>query len=345
VSGFRLGFLTHLHGDQPAAELYPAILDLFVAAEELGFDSGWVAQHHLSIEEGRLPSPLVFLSAVAARTSRIRLGTAIVTLSLEAPLRTAEDASVLDAISGGRLELGLGSGNPHGQQFAAFGKNADDRRALYSENLAELRRALDGRELAGGLTLQPPAAGLADRIWESPLSVDRVRAAARAGAGVLLGIGPAGTVQLELAHEYLSAFEPASEGNAPRIAVVHAAFAGTDRASVAADLWPGVRDNSLGYHIDAGWVGADADAEELLSAMNIHHGTPADILATLAGEPVLELASDLILAVQAHRTSVAAAVKTLEVLATEVAPALGWSPATSALLPTTDVPLKEAPHA
>lgn len=330
MSAIKLGFLTHLHGDQPVRELYPAIIDLFVAAEELGFDTGWVAQHHLSTDEGRLPSPLVFLAAVAARTTRIGLGTAIVTLSLEDPLRAAEDAAVLDAISGGRLQLGLGSGNPHREQFAAFGKDSDDRRGLYADNIATLRTALRGEPLPGGLTLEPRSESLpgssllVDRLWESPLGVDRTRATAQAGAGILLGIGPAGSVQLELARTYLDHIGAAE----PRIALVHAAFVGASKAEVAAELWPSVQ-QSLDYYAEAGWVSLEPTAAELLGAMNVHHGTSDDIVASLAAEPVLELATDLVLAVQAKGTSVEQAMHTLEVVAKDIGPRLGWSPAPS----------------
>lgn len=322
MTAFRLGFLTHLHGDEPVRELYPAIIDLFVAAEELGFDTGWVAQHHLSTEEGRLPSPLVFLGAVAQHTRRIGLGTAIVTLSLEDPLRAAEDAAVVDALSGGRLQLGLGSGNPHTEQFAAYGKRSDDRRDLYAANIATLRTALRGEPLPGGLTLEPEAPGLAGRLWESPLGTDRAAAVAGAGAGILLGIGPAGTVQLDLARAYLD-----NVGNAqPRVAVVHAAFTGDSKAEVAERLWPDVQ-GSLGYYAAAGWVDAEPSAAALLAAMNVHHGTADDIHASIAAEPVLELATDLVLAVQARSTTVAQATRTLEIIAREVAPRLGWAPA------------------
>ncbi|MGP4882897.1 LLM class flavin-dependent oxidoreductase, partial [Klebsiella pneumoniae] len=79
-------------------------------AERLGFDSAWIAQHHFHEQEGGLPSPLVFLAHVAAQTDRIRLGTAIITLPMENPLRVAEDAAVLDLLTDGRLEVGFGSG-------------------------------------------------------------------------------------------------------------------------------------------------------------------------------------------------------------------------------------------
>jgi hypothetical protein len=107
----RLGFLTHLHVGADAADSYRIALELFEAAEALGFDSGWVAQHHFLNGSGRLPSTLTFLAAAAQRTRRIQLGTAIVILPLEDPLRVAEDAAVVDTLSGGRLQLGLGSGD------------------------------------------------------------------------------------------------------------------------------------------------------------------------------------------------------------------------------------------
>ena len=105
----RLGFLSHLTSGGEPRQLYQDTLELVVAAEELGYDAFWVAQHHLVPETGRLPSPFPFLAVAAERTRRIRLGTAVVALSFEHPLRVAEDAAVVDYLSGGRLELGLGS--------------------------------------------------------------------------------------------------------------------------------------------------------------------------------------------------------------------------------------------
>jgi alkanesulfonate monooxygenase SsuD/methylene tetrahydromethanopterin reductase-like flavin-dependent oxidoreductase (luciferase family) len=82
------------------AERYRLGAEQILHAERCGFDSAWIAQHHFHENEGGLPAPFVFLGHVAARTSRIRLGTGIVTLPLEMPLRVAEDAAVLDLMSG-----------------------------------------------------------------------------------------------------------------------------------------------------------------------------------------------------------------------------------------------------
>src|SRR5579859_2398402 len=131
----RLAFFTRLLDAVPAAERYRLAAEQIAHAERLGFDTAWVAQHHFHEPEGGLPSPFVFLGHVAARTSRIRLGTGIITLPLELPVRVAEDAVVLDLISGSRLELGVGNGgNP--TAFAGFGLDGERRNDLFVDNLA-----------------------------------------------------------------------------------------------------------------------------------------------------------------------------------------------------------------
>jgi alkanesulfonate monooxygenase SsuD/methylene tetrahydromethanopterin reductase-like flavin-dependent oxidoreductase (luciferase family) len=101
----RLGFFTRLLDQADAAERYRLATAQIIHAERCGFDSAWVAHHHFHEDEGGLPAPFVFLSQVAARTTRSRLGTGIVTLPLELPVRVAEDAAVLDLMCGGRLEV------------------------------------------------------------------------------------------------------------------------------------------------------------------------------------------------------------------------------------------------
>src|ERR1700741_3860559 len=89
----RLGFFTRLLDQADAAERYRLATAQIIHAERCGFDSAWVAQHHFHEDEGGLPAPFVFLSQVAARTTRIRLGTGIVTLPLELPVRLAGGGS------------------------------------------------------------------------------------------------------------------------------------------------------------------------------------------------------------------------------------------------------------
>src|SRR6202161_3045561 len=173
----RLAFFTRLLDAAPAAERYRLAAEQIAHAEHLGFDAAWVAQHHFHEQEGGLPSPFVFLGHLAARTSRIRLGTGIITLPLELPVRVAEDAIVLDLISGGRLELGVGNGgNP--TAFAGFDLDNDDRNGLFTRNLARLKTALAGEAIPGGAPLYPRQPGLIDRIWQATFSVS---GGARAG--------------------------------------------------------------------------------------------------------------------------------------------------------------------
>src|SRR5947209_5515648 len=96
--------------DGSLSEFYQHILALLTEAEALGFDSAWVNEHHFHAYGGMIPSPPVLLAALARRTSRIRLGTSVALLPLHHPLQAAEAYAMLDQISGGRLDLGIGRG-------------------------------------------------------------------------------------------------------------------------------------------------------------------------------------------------------------------------------------------
>src|SRR5690606_18099260 len=136
----------HLEGADAPRRIYQETLELFVAADQLGFDVVWVAQHHFKERSGCLPSPFPFLAVAAERTRRLRLGTSIVVLPLELPLRVAEDAAVVDTLSGERLELGIGSGGD-AAEFSAFGVDTTKRHALTTTGLQTIQYALRGEPL------------------------------------------------------------------------------------------------------------------------------------------------------------------------------------------------------
>ncbi|MGH7920440.1 MAG: LLM class flavin-dependent oxidoreductase [Candidatus Dormibacteraceae bacterium] len=161
----RIGFFSYLGGTEDPARLLRETIETFRVAEDLGFDSVWVAQHHFGSRVGTLPSPLPFLAAVAEQTSRIHLGTAVVILPAEQPARLVEDAAVVDLLSGGRLELGVGSGTDPGV-FRALGVDPADRVQRMVDGLGTLTGALEGAELAPGQRLHPPAPGLRERLWQ-----------------------------------------------------------------------------------------------------------------------------------------------------------------------------------
>ena len=115
-------------------------------AEALGFDSAWVSEHH-GASDGYLPSLLVMLGAFAAATERILLGTGVVLTPFHDPIRLAEDAAVVDQLSGGRLIVGLGLGWRE-EEFRMFGVPVRERLQRTVETVEVLRRAWTGRRFS-----------------------------------------------------------------------------------------------------------------------------------------------------------------------------------------------------
>ena len=98
---------------------YKEMLGQIEYAEELGFDSVWLAEHHGSAY-GSLPSPAVAAAAIATMTERLRIGIAVSILPFSNPVRTAEDYAMVDVISNGRLDMGVGRGYQP-REFAMLG--------------------------------------------------------------------------------------------------------------------------------------------------------------------------------------------------------------------------------
>ena len=122
----------------PASEPYPhrglheRVTAEILESERLGYDVAWVAEHHFSNRYGIMPDVFTYLSYLAARTSRIRLGAAVVTLPLYDPVRVVENLAFVDVLSQGRLVFGLGSGyRPY--EFAGFGRDFERRHEIQEE--------------------------------------------------------------------------------------------------------------------------------------------------------------------------------------------------------------------
>lgn len=112
---------------------------LMEAAEDFGFDSVWPAEHHFT-EYGFCASPALSLAAIARRTRRIRLGTGVVVLPFHNPVRVAEDFAMLDLLSDGRVDLGVGRGYQP-VEFQGFGVDQSRSREIFDESLEIIRRA------------------------------------------------------------------------------------------------------------------------------------------------------------------------------------------------------------
>lgn len=127
------------YDERTDAEIYREAVDLCVQAEALGFDSVWTSEHHF-LDDGYMPSLLVFSAAVAQATSRIGIGTGVVLAPLHDPLRLAEDAATVDLISGGRFTLGLGA-SWRAEELEVFGVAPPDRVGRLRECVRILRGA------------------------------------------------------------------------------------------------------------------------------------------------------------------------------------------------------------
>lgn len=126
--------------------LYAEILDQVVWLEQLGLDLVWFTEHHF-VDDGYLPSWLPVAGAMAARTQRLRFSSDICLLPFNHPVRLAEDLAVLDNLSGGRIELGVGMGYaPH--EFRGFGMPVSHRVSRTEEGLEVLRRCFAGERFS-----------------------------------------------------------------------------------------------------------------------------------------------------------------------------------------------------
>ena len=123
-------------------DFYRASLEQIAWAEQLGFDSVWLTEHHFC-DDGYSPSPLVIASAIAARTRTMRIGTNLMLLPLYHPVRVAEDAATLSLVSGGRFDLGVGAGYVE-EEYRTFGRSLRNRPSLMEESIAIIRRAWSG---------------------------------------------------------------------------------------------------------------------------------------------------------------------------------------------------------
>src|SRR5436309_3488115 len=111
---------------------YQQVLEQVQLAEELGWECCWFTEHHFLLYGGPMPNPAVIMSAAAARTSRIHFGSAISILPLHHPMQIAEDYGMVDVVSGGRLEFGMGLGNT-AVDFEVYGIEREESRERFHE--------------------------------------------------------------------------------------------------------------------------------------------------------------------------------------------------------------------
>ncbi len=325
----RLGFFTRLLDKASADERYRHAAEQIIHAERNGFDTAWVAQHHFHEAEGGLPSPLVFLSHVAARTSRIRLGTGIITLPLENPIRAAEDAVVLDRLSGGRLEVGVGTGGTP-SSFKAFGHDSANRTEIFERYLAIVKDAWNGKPLEGGDSLYPVEPSLNDRVWQATFSHWGGARAGRAGDGLMLSRTqprPKDNPQASLSdiqHPIVDAYlEALPEGREPRIMASRTLFVADRRDEALKLAEQGLR-KVVAHFTEKGHIVPSDSLSDIIVALDSHVGTPDDVIESLSRDTALARATDIVFQVHSIDPPHPYILRSIELIADEVAPALGW---------------------
>ena len=136
---FGIFYIVQWHESRTQEQALREALEQIELADQLGIDEVWLGEHHFS-RHGLLSGLFAFAGHVVARTKRMRIGTAVSVLPFHNPIVVAEEAAMLDILSGGRLNFGVGSGYQR-QEFDGLGVNLDESRARFREGLDVIRRA------------------------------------------------------------------------------------------------------------------------------------------------------------------------------------------------------------
>jgi alkanesulfonate monooxygenase SsuD/methylene tetrahydromethanopterin reductase-like flavin-dependent oxidoreductase (luciferase family) len=210
-------------------------------ADELGFGAAWYAEHHFS-NYGLCSSPLTMIAHCAAVTRNIRLGTGIVVAPLYQPARLIADVAMVDQLSNGRLNLGIGSGYQH-FEFERFGVSLDTAKARTLEMLDMLELGLKQPKFSyDGEFYQQPMSAISQRAVQQPMppmwitSVDPtfVTRAVRGGHHVFVSGGDGGVEKLRQTRKLIDRVALA-EGKDPaqvKVGVLRAAYASDNKAEV-----------------------------------------------------------------------------------------------------------------
>lgn len=178
----------------PSEEVYARAIEQCQAAEDLGFRNVWLAEHHFSTY-GYLGRPVQLATYIAASTRRIRVGTAVIVVPLHHPLVIAEEIAMLDVLSNGRADIGLGRGyQPY--EFERLGLDLDSARARWDEAIDIILHALAGRpftytgthyRIPETTVFPQPTQRPHPPIWVTAQSPESVAATVRRGFNLLTG--------------------------------------------------------------------------------------------------------------------------------------------------------------
>ena len=335
----NIGFLSFGHWTpspqsqtRSAADALLQSIDLAVAAEEIGADGAYFRVHHFARQ---LASPFPLLAAIAARTSRIEIGTGVIDMRYENPLYMAEDSGATDLISGGRLQLGISRGSPEqvvdGFRYFGYEPEGDDHAAMAREHTRVYLKVLEGEGFAqpnprpmfpnppGLLRIEPHAPGLRDRIWWGAGTRKTAEWAAELGMNLMsstlltedTGV-PFHKLQAQQIQRFRDAWKAAGHQREPRVSVSRSIFAivnDTDRAYFGHE---GRGQDQVGY-LEGG----------LARFGKSYAGEPEQLVKELAEDEAVAAADTLLLTVP-NQLGVDYNVHLIDSILRHVAPELGW---------------------
>lgn len=323
------------HGPDARGMLHDAI-DIAQGADDLGVNGAYFRVHHFARQAA---SPMPLLSAIAARTKRIEVGTGVIDMRYENPLYLAEEAGALDLISDGRVALGVSRGSPEpayrGWEAFGYEGSSDPRGAdVAHEHFDLFMRAVRGETVvdadpthyASGarLAIEPHSPGLADRIWWGAGSRSTAEWAAQQGVNLMSSTllteatgDSFGDLQAEQIERYRAAWVAAGHERSPRV-------------SVSRSVFPVVSDeDQVFYQLRAGGATDQIGMIDGLESTfgRTYVGEP-DALVRLLQQDAAVMSADTLMLTIPSQLGVDFNLHILESFATHVAPELGWKPNT-----------------
>ncbi len=276
------GLMYHVeaYAQAPPDVVFSDVIAGALLAEELGFDEIWFAEHHFGYHKSDMPAPLIFATHIAAITGRIRVGTAIVVLPIHHPIAIAEQAAVLDVLSGGRLSIGFGSGTSQ-LEFDAYGVDRDQRHARFREALEILLLAWSGEpftyqgqfhSIIDPIAVRPRPIQSVDRLaWVGASSAPSAQVAGELGMGIMLPRGRTLEHYVEISTAYQSSRQ--AFGHPPgRVSIARNVFVAATREEALKVGVPAMRAFCRRWH--PGDPISEASPAELFEKLKFIIGTP-----------------------------------------------------------------------
>ena len=320
-----------------AGDMLRQTIELAEGADEIGVNGAYVRVHHWARQAA---SPMPLLSAMAARTKRIEVGTGVIDMRYENPFQFAEEAAALDLIADGRIALGVSRGSPEtalrGYETFGFRDEEDTERGsvLAREKFDLFLKVIDGERIAPGdprmvgpgqyLAIEPQSPTLRDHIWWGAGSRATAESTGRMGLNMMsstLVTEATGQPFHELQREQIDLF---------RAAYTQAGHTGAPRVSVSRSVFPLVSDRDRAYF--------GMRSRENSDQVGIIDGYRSTFGKTYAAEPdeLIEqlradeavMAADTLMLTIPNQLGPEYNLHVLQAFAEHVAPALGWKPNT-----------------